>query len=545
MALDLTEDQKTLGRANFATVTDGLTRRGFMKSMAAGAAVAPVAAAAYFGYQKADGSPVKAALIGGGDEGGVLVGEHNPEFLEFRAVCDIRPSNMKRIFDGDPRVSLRKGFKKVYGADTAERQIKKYTDYKEMLENEKEIEAVVIAVPLVQHAPIAIDCLKAGKHVLCEKLMAWNITQCKDMIHAAKDADRILSVGHQRHYSMLYAHATEVLNAGVLGDVKHIRALWHRNNSWPRLDPKDGKQMTDVFTHKPLLNDGWYPPIPQEDMDALTPDVLKKYKYKDINELVRWRLFNRTGNGLMAELGSHQLDACSIFLGKVHPLAVMGVGGRYFYGPGPHGKTNDRESDDHVFVTYEFPGKYHPARGGDDPNDIVVVTYSSINTNGFEQYGECVMGDRGTMLVEAEQSVMIYPERDPNKKGGGPPRTTTVAVTGTGDKKPAMESGSTWGGPAASAAAPGAPAGTGGPVSRGYREEMEDFAYCIKMWKQGMSNDRRTVRCDGEHAMADAIIALTSNLSMKHRQRIEFKPEWFKPESPEVPDAEMKPEQIV
>ena len=83
--------------------------------------------------------------------------------------------------------------------------------------------------------------MKAGKHVLCEKLMAWNISQCKEMIKVAKETDRILSIGHQRHYSMLYAHAVEVLNAGVLGDIKHIRALWHRNNSWPRSTAKDDK----------------------------------------------------------------------------------------------------------------------------------------------------------------------------------------------------------------------------------------------------------------------------------------------------------------
>ena len=44
---------------------------------------------------------------------------------------------------------------------------------------------VVIALPLHLHAPVAIDCLQAGKHVLCEKLMAWNISQCKEMIRAA------------------------------------------------------------------------------------------------------------------------------------------------------------------------------------------------------------------------------------------------------------------------------------------------------------------------------------------------------------------------
>src|SRR5207244_1996388 len=156
------------------------------------------------------------------------------------------------------------------------------------------------------------------------------------------------------------------------------------------------------------IRDGWKPDIRKENNDALAKDI-KKYGYKSMEELVRWRLYNRTGGGLMAELGSHQLDACSIFLGKVHPLAVTGVGVKSFYGPG----RNDRDINDHVFVTYEFPGPNHP-RGparpdgtrGNDSNDVVVVTYSSISTNQFENYGECLMGTRGTMIVEQEQRVL-------------------------------------------------------------------------------------------------------------------------------------------
>ena len=97
--------RRTWHEADAENKKQGPDRRSFMKSILwTGAAAVPVSAAAYFGYQKlqGDGNPVKAALIGGGDEGGVLVGEHNPDFLQFRAVCDIRPSNMKRIFDGDP-----------------------------------------------------------------------------------------------------------------------------------------------------------------------------------------------------------------------------------------------------------------------------------------------------------------------------------------------------------------------------------------------------------------------------------------------------------
>src|SRR6202044_381095 len=120
MALDLTTEQRKLGQANFKAATSELSRRGFMKTVAAGAGVVPVAAAAYFGYESIWGSPVKAALIGCGDEGGVLLGEHNPDYIEFVAACDIRPSNRKRIIEGDPKVPLRKGFTKIYGKDYAE-----------------------------------------------------------------------------------------------------------------------------------------------------------------------------------------------------------------------------------------------------------------------------------------------------------------------------------------------------------------------------------------------------------------------------------------
>ena len=75
--------------------------------------------------------------------------------------------------------------------------------------------------------------MDAELHVLCEKLMARTIGRCKGMINYAKQKGLLLSIGHQRHYSTLYAQALEVVNAGVLGDIKHIRAQWPRNNSFP------------------------------------------------------------------------------------------------------------------------------------------------------------------------------------------------------------------------------------------------------------------------------------------------------------------------
>jgi predicted dehydrogenase len=271
-----------------------------------------------------------------------------------------------------------------------------------------------------------------------------------------------------------------------------------------------------------VYRDGWRPPIPEEDRAELESRI-KDIGYKSMEELCRWRLFNRTGAGLMAELGSHQLDACSIFLGKVHPLAVSGVGGKYFY-------KDNREVDDHVYVTFEFPGKNY----ANDKSDVVVMTYSSISTNGFEKWGECVMGSRGTMVVDMEAEVLLYPE------AGVSSRTSAWTVTTGGAGKPAVQaSGST-----APGAAVAALQKSSGAVSKGYREEMEDFAYCIRMWNQGSKADRRLPRCHGKVAMADAIVALTSNLAMKTKQRIEFKSEWFDPKTTAVPDADHKPEVV-
>jgi predicted dehydrogenase len=562
---NLTPEQAETGKANFARAADGLTRRGFLKSLTvAGGAVAIAAPAAYFGYKGLEGmgGPVKVALIGAGDEGGVLVGEHNPKYLEFIAVCDIRPSNQKRIFEGESKPgSPRPGFNKLYGKATAAK-IKQYTDYLKMLQEHKdELEAVIIALPLHLHAKVAVDCMRFGKdrgkplHVLGEKLMAWNIRQCKKMIEVAKDVKSpeksrmgtILSIGHQRHYSMLYAHASEAVKSGILGDIKHIHALWHRNLTWPfNFDPNYAEDRMADGPPQPTYRDGWYPPILASDFtDKDLNSAITKYGYDNIEQLIRWRTYTSTGGGLMAELGSHQLDACSIFLDHAHPLAVSGVGTRSFFGPPGNAARHGRDIDDHVFVTYEFPGKNYAK----DKDDVVVVTYSSISTNAFDQYGETITGSRGTLVVEGEKSLMLFPEVDTAHMKGSP-RAMEVGVSATSSGKPTLDTGSTWSfaaGPAPGAAAAG-PAGTSsGPVSRGYKEEMEDFAYCIRLWdpklgykEKGKGSEQRLPRCHGEVAMVDAIIALTGNLAMRRRERIPFKDSWFEA-GPDVPDPDSKP----
>lgn len=479
----LTPEQREIGKLNFLTALGELRTDFLEKSL-----VASSLGDHYFGFGKLDGRPVKAGIVGTGNEGCLaMIMQCPPEYLEYVAYHDIRPSQNNRA---------PKQFATLYGQEQASK-IKNYEKWEEMIAD-PDIEAIVIATPLWTHARFAVEAMNAGKHVLCEKLMAHNITDAKSMVRTADKTGKVLSIGHQRHYSTLYDHALAVVRSGMLGDIRHIRALWHRNNTWS--------------TPQGELYDSWSPPIPEEDVSV----DFRAHGYKSLEELVRWRLYNRTGGGLMAELGSHQLDACSLFLGKVHPLSVTGIGGKYFF-------TDDRECDDHVYCTFEMP-------------DGVVITYSSINTNTLEGYGEVVMGTKGTLMVMNEADVMLFKEREPTD-----PSLAEETHVNLKDGKELVSTPSTALSPKAALAklvldrdSQFTPTGmTSRMTNRGYREEIAAFAHAIR-------TPDANVRCDGRVALADAVMALAANVAMKNKQKMEFRDSWYDPSSDEVPDA--KPE---
>jgi predicted dehydrogenase len=521
MSFSLTPEERKVGADNFHRLVGGhgISRRDFMKGMLAAGATLPISAAAYFGYQKLSGRPVRAGLIGAGDQGGVLVGSHNPEFIEFIAYCDIRPSNQERIFRGE-HAGPRKGFERIYGTG-ARQNIKLYERYQDLLADPA-IEAVVIALPLHLHAKVAIDAMEQKKHVFCEKLMAKSVAECKAMVRGAQKHRRVLAIGHQRHYSLLYVHACEILRAGDLGDVRHIRAQWNRNNTWPFLDAA-GKPLRDAATGQPLFRDSWRPMVPPIDRDHLASRI-QDWGYSSVDKLVRWRLYHATSEGLMAELGSHQLDACTLFLDGARPLAVSGVGGKLFF-------HDDRDVDDHVFATFEFAGRNYwkdPVRTQvAGPDDRVIVTYSAGNTNAFDSYGEWVMGTRGTMLVSGEEEVLIYPE------AGGNSRGMSITVSSPGPGMTVIDSSATTTPKEQAALARGQAALADLQESRGYREELEDFAFCVRMSERGTE---RRHRCNGEVALADAVTTLAANQAIRQGRRIVFQQAWFDPASELVPD---------
>src|SRR4051795_3513039 len=88
----MTPEQRTLGREN-ANRALGVTRRDLLKA----AAAAPALGAFYFGYEKLDRPPVRAAIIGPGNEGcQAMIRDHNRDYLDYIGFCDIRPSQQQR-----------------------------------------------------------------------------------------------------------------------------------------------------------------------------------------------------------------------------------------------------------------------------------------------------------------------------------------------------------------------------------------------------------------------------------------------------------------
>ncbi len=600
--MHLTPEEKAVGKANFqVAIGSSLTRRKFLSAgiandVSSGNGLGPM----YFGYDSSVSEPIRVGVIGTGDEGSVLIGAINTKFITVKAIADIRPYSRHRAFHGEHYTAgaakARPGLMAKYhwtSREIAERNVKVYGAYQQLIENASadDLEAVIIALPLHLHAAAAIAAMKAGLHVLTEKLMGHSVRECKEMARVAAETGLHLATGHQRHYNILYDNAVDAINRRLLGDLHYIRAQWHRGNlpgtdNWQQPmpesvkpdDPQAGKLADELDRWKKSLaetrkkladaekklaaaveqgNDSnrkkydserkkyekevysWTNKVAQKEAqisDTLIQREVEKYGYqakqiKDggkvvydrpaIEELIRWRLWNRTGGGLMAELGSHQLDAASIFISamhggqKQHPLNVSAAANRPLFPP-------DRDVDDHVYCLFEFPAPgYNP-----DPKDAIghrrkiSVAYASINGNGFGGYGETVFGTKGTLVLEREQEAMLFRTHETSGKikvvRDSQPGRVKIEVDEDDKGDPHSES---IGGLATQVA------------GRGYTEELEHWAWCIRN-----PDPQNQPHCHPKVALADAVIALTTNIAAREGRRIEFMEEWFDPDRSQTPE---------
>ena len=428
--MHLTPEQQALGR------------RTFLKALAGTPALGLLGAAAVM-KGPVPGGPVRLGLIGAGGQGRALLNNVDPAFGEVRALCDINPAQLERADE----ILVKRQLPNA----------RHYVEWRDMLERE-DLEAVLIALPLWQHADVTVGCLEAGKHVLCEKMMAWDVDGCERMVLASARADRVLEIGYQRRYNGVYQAAYEgVVATGLLGDVHHVRMVWHRNGNWRRKGD---------------------PPSPDYDPSA--------WGYPTYEHLLNWRLYWKYSQGLFAELASHQLNAANWFLGAA-PLAVSATGGVHRYNDG-------REVPDHIYAIWEYP-------------DGRTATYSSVESNALENRYEIFFGTKATLMVKNEVEALLFEE------GAGRESGIEVTPRGAAPAADASETrpGNTASGPASDVAALTAAAGTRPAASR---QEISRFCAAVRV--------RTPLACGAEQAMHSAKACIRANESIAAKTRLDI-----------------------
>jgi len=321
-----------------------VTRRDFLSSgMKLGAAV--IAAPYVVRGGGGGGRTLNLALIGCGEEGRVLLkAALSLSDIRFKAICDIW------------------GYHRTYG----ERLLKKYghdpkpfEDYREMLRAVPDLDAVVVATPDFVHAEQTNACLRAGKHVYCEKLMANTVEKARSMVRTARETGRLLQIGHQRRSNPRYVQAREKLlgEARLLGRVMNVNGQWNRavgeDFGWPR-------------------------------HFAIPESTLHKYGYANMHEFRNWRWYRRYADGPISDLGAHQIDVYNWFLGT-NPQSVLAGGGADFY----HG----HEWYDNIMAIYEFSTSAGMVRAF-----YQVLTTTSAGGGYYEYF----MGTEGALKMSEE-----------------------------------------------------------------------------------------------------------------------------------------------
>lgn len=311
-----------------------ITRRTFLEN--AGATLASGA------LLRVDDAPVRVALIGTGARGSDLLRALTTiDGLALVGICDDYAPHLEQ------------------GAKYAGAQAKTFSDYHKMLDELKP-QAVVIAVPLYLHYQIASDCLSAGCDVFLEKTMCYTVAEAKKLAAQVFASKRVFQVGLQRRANAIYKQAQAMVAAGMIGQVTSIKAQWHRNNSWRR----------------PV-------PVPKTDTN-----------WTKLERKLNWRLYKAYSAGLMAELGSHQMDVANWLLGT-HPKRVIASGGIEYFRDG-------REVYDNISCLYEYELK-----GADGKPYTVRVNYTSICNNAYEGAAELIMGTKGSLYLTSAKGLLF------------------------------------------------------------------------------------------------------------------------------------------
>ena len=276
-----------------------LSRRSFVKkgAMASSIFIVPRHVLGGLGYT-APSDRLNLAAIGAGGKGQSDIKNASVNGRErVVALCDVD-------FSGSAAAASVKAFPKA----------KLYNDYREMLDKEKDIDAVTISTPDHVHAPAAFFAMDRGKHVYVQKPMTHNIREARLLTRMARTNKIVSQMGNQGGSNPLLDMVQRWIDSGVLGKISKVqvwtnRPVWPQGFAMPAADA--GKKPEDLFW------DLWLGPA------SYTPYVPNIHPFN-------WRGWWEYGTGALGDVGCHLIDIPFRTLGLKYPTdAECSVGSVY------------------------------------------------------------------------------------------------------------------------------------------------------------------------------------------------------------------------
>lgn len=174
-----------------------------------------------------------------------------------------------------------------------------YTDYREMLDEQKNLDAVVIATPDHTHAVISVAAMRAGKHVFCQKPLTHDVYEARLLAQVARETGVTTQMGIQGHSAEGVRTICEWIWAGLIGEVREVDA-WCSLSYYPWGHANWSSQWPERPEETPALPPGlnwdlWIGPAPMR-------------PYHRAYHPLTWRCWWDFGNGMMGDRGAHTLD---------------------------------------------------------------------------------------------------------------------------------------------------------------------------------------------------------------------------------------------
>jgi len=296
---------------------------------------------------------VRIGIIG---TGGIANGAHIPGYLqipdecEIVALCDIDPEALKKTQEKFP----------------ATQKAQTFDDYRKLLEMD-EVDAVSVCTPNYVHHPPTVAAFAAGKNVICEKPIAMNAREAREMVDARKKAGKVFQIGYNSRFSPSSQTLKKFIEAGELGDIYYARAQALRVRGIP----------------------GW----------GVFIDKSKQ------------------GGGPLIDIGVHILDLTLWLMGHPKPKSASGVTYQKF-GTRPDVVGFMGQWDYKNFTVEDFASALIRFENGAS----MVLESSFVANLKEEQHGTTLLGTQGgaqtspfTITQERHGSVFSFEPRIPNK----------------------------------------------------------------------------------------------------------------------------------